>query len=361
MDKTRMLRPADLLENITLGTGWKVIGKIPRNKTSDEVQYSICYEVEKSGQKAFLKAVDLHEASKVGDYFKEIERISSRVNKEKRIAKLCSDFRMKNVVRFIEADTYQTGESDDTIVQFIIYEKAKNDGGHGINKFGKGITNADIGYRLTLIHNITNALRTMHARDVVHQDVKPENVLYFMKDGKSIFKIGDFDAALQKSNLTLDEELESQDNNYLGSFRFAPLELLYGYISTDWNVVRKGADFYLLGSLICYYFTGRSLTELYKEKLQWCICWEQDSTRGKYFDYIQNIKDAFELCIEDISVSTSMDVKLQEDICLIVRKLCNPIPENRGEKISINKEEYKLTLIPTLSKLGNLMSKYRIK
>src|SRR5690606_15471497 len=239
-------------------------------------KYSVCYTVEKDGQKAFLKAVDLYDATtKVCDKFEELEKITRRANNEKGIALLCSEFGMKNVVRYIESGEFKTKALDDPTIHYIIYEKAEKDGLAISDSFGGNLNEISIYQRLTLLHNITNALRAMHEKNITHQDVKPSNVLQFLKDGGEVFKIGDFDCAVKKSHLSLDDELNYQDDKHAGTYRYAPIELLYEYVVTDWDIVRKGADFYLLGSLICHYFTGRSMTELFYSTLGRSFLWER--------------------------------------------------------------------------------------
>lgn len=359
-DTSKAQRPAELLLNETVGSDWLVVELLPNSSSNNDGQYSTTYIVKRGVEEAFMKVVDLADArQKVGDYFKESERITKRVNNEKEISELCSNFGMKNVVRFIEAGEYDTKAAEEPIVHFIIYERAKNDGRDIAESFGGSMSKISISKRLTLLHNTGNALRAMHEKNVIHQDIKPSNILEFEKDGRMMFKVGDFDCAIKKSHLKLTDELNEQLNLHAGTYQYAPIELLYEYVTLDWDVVRKGTDYYLYGSLICYYFTGRSITEMIGSKLSPPIKWEVTSNKGKYMDLLNLIEEAFELCIDEIAEVTAFDIRLQNVICQALRNLCHPNPEKRGEIAKFGSSNYRFTLKPTISKLGHLMSYYK--
>ena len=359
-----IIRPSECLLNETVGSGWKVIKKREKFMSRIDGQYSVGYIVQKEGEpEAYLKAVDLFEAfSKVQqDIFKVLEKITKRANNEKEIAKICSDFRMKNVVRFIEAGEFQTSsKAQMPIAHFIIYEKAEKDGLQIAEEFGVNMSNMSIYQRLNIVHNTANALRAMHAENITHQDPKPSNVLMFKKgDANEVFKIGDFDCAIRKTSLTLMDELENQEDSYAGTYRYAPIELLYDHVVPIWEIVRKGTDFYLLGSLICYYFTGRSMTELFYTNLGRSLSWQRAANVGKYNEILPRAEEAFEICIEEVAKSTAHNKDLQKTLCQIIRTLCHPDPLKRGEKKISGSNIYTLTLLPTVSRLGNLRDYFK--
>jgi serine/threonine protein kinase len=43
-----------------------------------------------------------------------------------------------------------------------------------------------------LVYDVTNGLYHMHSMGYIHNDIKPQNILYKLEDGKYTFKIGDF-------------------------------------------------------------------------------------------------------------------------------------------------------------------------
>ncbi len=356
-----LTRPSELLLNETIGSGWKVMKRMTSSKSSIDGNYSAGYIVEKEEEEAFLKVVDLYDATiKVCDKFEEIEKITRKANNEKAIAEFCTNFRMKHVLRFVESGEFETTANKDPLVHYIIYEKAKQDCFSMLGDFGVTIDQLSLYKRLSILHNVSNALRSMHYKDVVHQDLKPSNILQFVKDGeKEIFKIGDFDSAIRKSKLTLKEELENQEDMYCGTYRFAPIDLLYDYVPTEWEVVRKGTDFYLLGSLICFYFTGRSLTEMFKSKLGRAYSWERSSNKGKFLDLLPSINIAFESSLNEVCSGITERNNMREIIYKMLRVLCHPNPNLRGERINSGSEKRKLTLIPTVSRLGNLMTSFK--
>lgn len=355
-------RPSELLLGKKIGSGWKVIQKLPP-QNQKYGSYSVCYVVEKDGQEAFLKAVDLKDPliRIARNVFEEINKITSRANNEKEIAALCTSYRMKNVVQFIEAGEHLEDATETLdLVHFIIYEKALGDGNKIIESFGGNLDNVSIYSRLSLLHNTANALRAMHQEDIVHQDLKSSNIMQFIKYASNyVFKLGDFDCARKKSGLSLNDELREQSDNYAGTYRYAPIELLYGHLDTDWEVVRKGTDFYLLGSLISFYFTGRHITELMKSHLHRSMLWERIENQGNYKQLLPRINDAFELSIEELALNTDYDQSLSETLCLLVKYLSHPDPRKRGRQTHIASPRHQLSLLPVVSKLGHLKNYFK--
>lgn len=357
-------RPANSLKGKIIGDGWKVIDFDNGTESEEDGKYSTCYKVQKENEFAFLKAIDIYEPvlKVTGNKFHEINKITQRALNEKEIASLCTKFRMKHVVRCYETGEIELEEFGGMgTVQFLIYELADESINKKISSFGKSISELSLFERIKIMHNVANALRSMHTQNLAHQDIKPSNILSFKENnGKSIFKLGDFDCAIKRTHLTLEEELKKQDDKYVGTFSWAPIELLYGHIDTDWNIVRKGTDFYLLGSLMTFLITGRGMTELIKSKLHRNLLWEREENKGNYTILVDKIEEAFQLALSDIASQIEI-TEFKEEFIQILIKLCHPNPRMRGEIKRFATKQRTFELIKIVSKLGILMAKSKFK
>ncbi|KAA0689544.1 hypothetical protein DTW90_30990 [Neorhizobium sp. P12A] len=93
------------LLGMELDTGWKVVGTVGWDPAtglgSDHYNgtggnFSVPYVVEKEGQRAFLKAIDLTSAMRSTDVLEELRQITSAHSFEARILKICEGERMEN-------------------------------------------------------------------------------------------------------------------------------------------------------------------------------------------------------------------------------------------------------------------------
>ena len=45
---------------------------------------------------------------------------------------------------------------------------------------------------ICIMHSIAEAVKALHAKDVVHRDIKPDNIFCLKTQTSTIFKLGDF-------------------------------------------------------------------------------------------------------------------------------------------------------------------------
>lgn len=136
----------------------------------------------------------------------------------------------------------------------LIYDVINLDDGQIVlEEFIEGVTIADVmesgKYRYMgtrkVLRSICNALIVLHERNIVHRDVKPENVM-IAKDGRVV--LIDFNAARQISNA-------SKDTVVMGTVGYASPEQL-GVTQSD-----ARTDIYALGILLNVMITGKHPSE----------------------------------------------------------------------------------------------------
>lgn len=97
---------------------------------------------------------------------------------------------------------------------------------------------ADVAYQ------ILRALRYMHAQDILHRDVKPENILYESSGGRAV-KLIDFGFAVKMDG--------SEDLNACGTMLYVAPEVLAGRTYDD------RCDIWSVGAVVYAMLTGRPL------------------------------------------------------------------------------------------------------
>lgn len=101
-----------------------------------------------------------------------------------------------------------------------------------------------------VILQLLDALAYAHARDLIHRDVKPANLLLAsVPDGRVRVKLADFGIA----HLDPNEAAERDDGRAVGTFSYAPPEQLHG----EWRRYGPATDLYAVGCLVWQLVTGK--------------------------------------------------------------------------------------------------------
>lgn len=310
---------AEFLEGTELANGWKVISKVQQNTTATGGKFSISYVVERKAGKttntAFLKVLNLRQALSHQDPLREIQRLTTSFNFERETLTLCKNKRLKRVAMLIEDGQYTLSNSQFPVF-YIIIELAE--GGNLRQQIARFKT-LDIAWTLRTLHHIAVGVMQLHTQGIAHQDIKPSNILFFEKFGA---KIGDLGSADHSSVTNPRGQLQ-----VAGDLSYAPPELLYNELSHDRSIRRIGCDFYLLGSLVVFFFAGGSsmtaaiLKHLHPDHKP--FKWPHD-----YRAALPYVRNAFEQAIE--SVKTDIPEAIQPKIVGIIRYLCDPDPQRRG-------------------------------
>ena len=340
------LRPAAKLEGLDLGNGWKVMKTIKKGKKGTGGNFSVGYEVQNSeGQKAYLKAYDLTSAFGQRDLTKALQEMTSAFNFERDLLIKCKDKKLGRIIKPIlhgqtlpplAANPYE-------VVWYLIFELADSD----VRNYVANLSNFDLVWCLKSLHHTAVGLEQLHTNGIAHQDLKPSNVLFFKTEGS---KIGDLGSASDVSAHSMNDV-----KMIAGDVTYAPLELFYQSYQLGQFYKRALVDIYLFGSLFFFYFSGLSCSEAIRSRLKarlTCGTPQEDFLKD-----IPYIKMAYETAIKDLKEELrKITPDLEAEIIRIVKELCEPDPEKRGDK-GISGVIPKYSLQRIISSLDSLAKK----
>ena len=303
---------------------WRVLEKRIKTTEDGSGAFSSCYKVEHTDNRrpAFLKAINFQYAfdqiGQGGNFVDFIRDMTSLYTYERDLSIFCQRHRMDRVVTAIDHGEYSE-TSVPYPVPYLVFDIAD-----GSLKTMNMVSNPDIAWKLTAFHGCLVGLSQLHNSQIVHQDIKPSNILIF---GQTISRLSDLGNATIKDNPSprWDQDLHCGDWNY------APIDLLYGYCSPDWNTRRFGADFFMAGSILVFLMSAMNMQGLmlsfipddYKH-LNW----------GGTFEQIKPVLiDAYHKSLYQISQTFPSKIKV--DLTEVVAQLCHPIPEERGNPQNI--------------------------
>ncbi len=308
------------LEGRTLKTGWKVIEKVNKKPNSTGGGFSVCYIVEKNGQKGFLKTLNLKaffkdEHQNISETFAEM---LNTFNYEKGVLLRCKNKNFSRVSKLLEASEENIKGYLFANVLYMIFELAENDVRNHLN-----FTNAiDTAWKLRSLHNIATGLKQLHSIEISHQDLKPSNV--FVYDSK-ISKLGDLGRSLCSTLVSPHSE-----KDFSGDYGYAPPEVYHGYALPEWKDKVFAVDTFLLGSLTVFYFTGQSMASLLQQSLDPNINIHTLNFENALPYWIDAFENALKIFEEEITTYENKDKLLE-----LVRMLCFPDPIKRGHKKNV--------------------------
>lgn len=303
------------LEGRTLQTGWQVIEKTKSKPGSTGGNFSVCYIVEKDGQKGFLKALNILSFIRDDkpDLLEAMAEMLNTFNFEKEILTRCKNKNFSKVSRLLEASQENIPGFIAANVYYMIFEKADCDVRIHLN-FTKLVDNS---WKLRSLHNIATGIKQLHSIDISHQDVKPSNVYVFEKVTS---KVGDLGRSLCQSLSSPHSKLD-----FSGDLRYAPPEVFHGFVLPDWKDKVFAIDCYLLGSMASYYFTGQSMTALLFQKINHRI----NILSIKFENALPYWITAFEESL-DVIKHHLKEYDDKEKLVNAIEMLCFPDPRERG-------------------------------
>lgn len=316
-----MSRPRDNLIGRKLGD-WRITVKVIKAPDQSGGNFSSGYEAvnEVSGQIGFVKAMDLHDAAprakkKKTSVLDEAYHLLSDYRFERDLLIDCRNKKLSRIVVALEHDEIQLDANDPLMstVGYLLFDKADGDVRKQVSQMGFSAT-----WNLFALKEVAIGLLQLHNTGVVHQDLKPSNVLIF---GGSNTKIADLGCA----------HIEAFDKSPRGKFAvpgdrtYAPIELLYEHVGATWKRHLQ-TDLYLLGNFATFLFSGASITALIEDYLEDEYHW--DGFEGDYRDILPEVSMAFASAIE--LIKSDVPEELKEEVCSLITQLCHPDPEARG-------------------------------
>ncbi|RLL45272.1 Stk1 family PASTA domain-containing Ser/Thr kinase [Oceanobacillus piezotolerans] len=133
---------------------------------------------------------------------------------------------------------YDVGEEDHLLYMVMEYVE-----GMTLKEYIQRFGPLDVQESMDIMRQIASAIAHAHANDIVHRDIKPQNILM---DGHGQAKVTDFGIAIALSATAL-----TQTNSILGSVHYLSPEQARGGMAT------KKSDIYSLGIVLFEMLTGR--------------------------------------------------------------------------------------------------------
>ena len=313
--------PAEQLTGMHLPEGWSVVQRANRSEDATGGQFSIGYIVENEyGGRAFLKALDFSRLLlEAADPLTAMKSVSALFEHERRLLAICKDNRLSRVATPItEGIAVVDEKTPGGRVNYFIFELAAGDARAHI----RGAGAADVVWKLRSLHHIATALDQLHRHDTAHQDLKPSNVLDY--GGRGV-KLADMGRASHPSLVAPHDDLP-----VAGDRTYAPLELLYREIDTDWTRRRYGCDAYLLGGLVVSFFANVSITAWVQSAMDESLRWY--NWGDTYRSALPFVRNAYDERISELStILRAISPKLEGELLPIITQLCEPDPLLRGD------------------------------
>jgi serine/threonine protein kinase len=240
-----------------------------------------------------------------------INQITADFKYERDLLDFCGKSKMDRVVVAIDSGEYVEA-SDPYFVPYLVFELCEE----GDIRRHRRMSDPGLAWRLRIFHGVCVGLRQLHSKEIVHQDLKPSNVLVF-ETAKS--KIADLGRSSQKGT-------KADTPDHCGDVGYMPIELQYHYFDPDWDIRRKGADLYMLGGLFAFLAANVHIFGLILGKLP--NSHHPRNWRGTYRDVLPVVRAATYDAISDIM--TALPEPLRDGAKNLLQWLCDPEPDRRG-------------------------------
>lgn len=265
---------------------------------------------------------------------------------EKELLEKCRDRSLSKIVRVLDASMIPVGEGNAYPIPFLVFEKADGN----VREYLKFQNDVDFAWKLKSLHDIATGIEQLHSVQVIHQDLKPSNILQFKKQSK----IADLGRSKTFSgNGMYDGVLLTGDRAY------APLEVFPEFVflkPVDFLDRNLAMDSYMLGNLMTFYFSGLNMTAMLIERIK-KIGLTSRPTNKEMMSYIEV---CFDECVEAVKKVIAYD-DFRDEIGLMIHQLCNPDPNKRNDPKTLNQQGSNFGLRRYVTKLDLLQRKAEIK
>lgn len=324
---------------------WSVVMKREKADGDNSGFWSTCYTVvNEKGEYAFMKAYNYSYAFRGTASSADVLRyMTENFTYERDLLSFCAERNMDRVVVAIDSGEYREA-AEILPVPYLVFEIAQ-----GNLKTHEGLMNPDLVWKLRAFHGALVGLSQLHKAKIAHQDIKPSNILIF---GQAYSRISDLGSATQLEN----------PSNWLtdgpcGDRRYAPIELLYGYFSPDWYTRRIAADLFMMGGILVFMITGTNFLALIHQRIP--DSHKFDRFGGTFEQVRPFVVKAYVEALEEIRPLIPETVR--EGLLDVIAQLCHPIPEERGQKPSVDDRRIQYSLERLISKVDLLARKLAIR
>jgi len=309
------MSPAEQLKGLTLKNGWTVVDVALRKPNATGGFFSQGYIAEdQDGRRGFLKAMDYMKALQSPNTAETLLAMTNAYVFEKRVCEKCAH--LSRVARAIDGGSIHVNPANPfSKVEYLIFELASGD----VRAHLDLQAILDVVFVLRTLHHVATGLAQLHRADIAHQDLKPSNVLVFDRFEGS--KICDLGRAWDRNIPGPHDALK-----IAGDLTYAPLELMYGEVSTDHRMRRFGCDLYHLGSLIIFLFARVHANTLVMDNLS--AEHRPFNWGGTYSEALPYTQAAFEIALQKFA--EHVPGFLRAELRRVVGELCNPDPSRRG-------------------------------
>jgi len=345
------MRPAECLTNLELKDGWNVVSIVKSPPRSTGGHFSVGYLVKNNdGKIAYLKALDFSGAFQAPDPARALQSMTEAYNFERDLLTRCKTRKLDRVVTPIADGTVTVPGPFGPLgaVCYLIFEHAKGD----IRNEIAGLAEFDLAWCLRSLHQTAVGLKQLHSTGIAHQDLKPSNVLVFSESGAKIADLG----------RASDSNLKSPVDDILipGDVGYAPPEQFYPSPDGRDFYDRCLSDLYLLGSLFFFYFSGCSATQAIQAKITGFK--GMNFTNTNFKNDLPYIRQAFMESLEDLKTQIIPFARqFTDDIIQLIRELCEPDPNLRGDCRSYTSSILHHDLERYISRLDLLARKAEMK
>ena len=326
--------------------GWVIEQKLESYPGQSGGTFSTGYIVSKNETKGFLKAMDLHSVIPLG--LEAVSKTAQLYLFERDLLNFCQDKRLSHIVRMVDHGEYfnpAVEKNEYNKIYYMVFELSDGDIRREITFTPTSLNS----WKMHVLHQVAVAICQLHGVNIAHQDVKPSNVLSF-KEAKN-YKLGDLGRATAKHIASPADVLD-----FPGDKSYAPPEIHYGHIKSDFQERRFTSDAYLLGSMINFLFTSvgalcatiMNLPDEFGPK-RWA---------GPYEDVLPYLVSAHTKVTESMKQYLPSD--FSDELSDAYFNLCHPDPSKRGHPKSRKSFGSPLGLNIYLSRFNHIETKLKI-